>query len=153
MKKIMSAAMAAAMAMSLAACGGSASSSAAPAASGASADSITIGLLAPLSGDAAVYGLNGKQINVIEYDEKGDATEAVTAFTKMVDEGITGLIGDVTTTPTEAVVAESQDYNMPMITASATAEAVTYDAESDTLYANAFRACFIDPFQGTKMAD
>ena len=71
----------------------------------------------------------------------------------MVDEGITGLIGDVTTTPTEAVVAESQDYNMPMITASATAEAVTYDAESDTLYANAFRACFIDPFQGTKMAD
>ena len=147
MKKIMSAAMAAAMAMSLAACGGSASSSAAPAASGASADSITIGLLAPLSGDAAVYGqavrngamlyineinakggINGKQINVIEYDEKGDATEAVTAFTKMVDEGITGLIGDVTTTPTEAVVAESQDYNMPMITASATAEAVTYDA-------------------------
>lgn len=172
MKKIMSAAMAAAMAMSLVACGGSASSSAAPAASGASADSITIGLLAPLSGDAAVYGqavrngamlyineinakggINGKQINVIEYDEKGDATEAVTAFTKMVDEGITGLIGDVTTTPTEAVVAESQDYNMPMITASATAEAVTYDVESDTLYANAFRACFIDPFQGTKMAD
>lgn len=178
MKKIMSAAMAAAMAMSLAACGGSSSSSAATAASGAnsgaaaSGDSITIGLLAPLSGDAAAYGqavrngamlyinelnakggINGKQINVIEYDEKGDATEAVTAFTKMVDEGITGLIGDVTTTPTEAVVAESQDYNMPVITASATAEAVTYDAESDTLYANAFRACFIDPFQGTKMAD
>ena len=178
MKKIVSAAMAAAMAMSLAACGGN-SASTAPAASAnaasdaaASGDSITIGLLAPLSGDVASYGqavrngamlyineinakggINGKQINVIEYDEKGDATEAVTAFTKMVDEGITALIGDVTTTPTEAVVAESQEYNMPMITASATAEAVTYDAESDTQYTNVFRACFIDPFQGTKMAD
>lgn len=179
MKKIMSAALAATMAMSLAACGGSTSSSTAStagtneaASSAASGDSITIGLLAPLSGDVAVYGqavrngamlyideinaqggINGKQINVIEYDEKGDATEAVTAFTKMVDEGITALIGDVTTTPTEAVVAESQDYNMPMITASATAEAVTYDAESETLYSNVFRACFTDPFQGTKMAD
>ena len=178
MKKIVSAAMAAAMAMSLAACGGNSASTApaasANAASGAAAsgDSITIGLLAPLSGDVASYGqavrngamlyineinakggINGKQINVIEYDEKGDATEAVTAFTKMVDEGITALIGDVTTTPTEAVVAESQEYNMPMITASATAEAVTYDAESDTQYTNVFRACFIDPFQGTKMAD
>lgn len=179
MKKIVSAAMAAAMAMSLAACGGSSASSAPAASQGAAAsgaaasgDAITIGLLAPLSGDAAAYGqavrngamlyideinakggINGKQVNVIEYDEKGDATEAVTAFTKMIDEGITGLIGDVTTTPTEAVVAESQDYNMPVITASATAEAVTYDAESDTLYANTFRACFIDPFQGTKMAE
>ena len=48
---------------------------------------------------------------------------------------MTALIGDVTTTPTLAVVAESADYNMPMVTASATAEAVTYDAETDTVNA------------------
>ena len=71
----------------------------------------------------------------------------------MVDEGMTALIGDVTTTPTLAVVAESADYNMPMVTASATAEAVTYDAETDTVNANVFRATFTDPFQGIKMAD
>lgn len=169
-----------AAAAALTACGGSDSSStaAAPASSAAageaaaSGDAITIGVMGPLSGDASVYGnavvngamlylnkvnaeggINGKQLKVIKLDEKGDASEAVNCFNRMLDEGIVGLIGDVTTTPTEAVVAESQDYNMPMVTASATAEAVTYDAETDTVYTNVFRSTFIDPFQGVKMAD
>lgn len=168
-----------AAAAALTACGNSSSSSSVAAASdntsnenASSGDTITIGLMGPLSGDASVYGnavvngatlylnkvngeggINGKQINVITLDEKGDASEAVNCFNRMLDEGIVGLIGDVTTTPTEAVVAESQDYNMPMVTASATAEAVTYDAETDTVYANVFRSTFIDPFQGVKMAD
>ena len=128
--------------------------------------------MGPMTGDVSVYGLavinganlyldqvnanggiNGKMIESITMDEQGDATQAVQCFTKMVDEGIVGLIGDVTTTPTLAVAAESQDYNMPMVTASATAEAVTYDAETDTVYENVFRATFTDPFQGIKMAD
>ena len=58
-----------------------------------------------------------------------------------------------TTDPYNVVAAESADYNMPMVTASATAEAVTYDAETDTVNANVFRATFTDPFQGIKMAD
>ncbi len=144
------------------------------AASGAAAsgDTIKVGVLGPLSGDVSVYGqavvngatlylkqvnanggINGKQIEILTEDEQGDATQAVNCFTKMVDEGMTALIGDVTTTPTLAVVAESADYNMPMVTASATAEAVTYDAETDTVNANVFRATFTDPFQGIKMAD
>ena len=128
--------------------------------------------MGPLSGNVSVYGqavvngaalylkqvnanggINGKQIEILTEDEQGDATQAVNCFTKMVDEGMTALIGDVTTTPTLAVVAESADYNMPMVTASATAEAVTYDAETDTVNANVFRATFTDPFQGIKMAD
>mgnify|MGYP000059528221 FL=1 len=98
-------------------------------------------------------GVNGKQLEIITMDEQGDETQAVTCFTKMVDQGITALVGDVTTTPTLAVAAESADYNMPMVTASATAEAVTYDAETDTVNENVFRATFTDPFQGIKMAD
>jgi branched-chain amino acid transport system substrate-binding protein len=39
-----------------------------------------------------------------------------------------------------------------MVTASATAEAVTYDAETDTVNANVFRATFTDPFQGPVLA-
>ncbi len=135
-------------------------------------DGITIGLLGPKTGDVSVYGIsvmnganlyinevnaaggiNGKQLVVVEMDEQGDETQAVTCFTQMVDKGIVGLIGDVTTTPTLAVVAESQSYNMPMVTASATAASVTYDAETDTVYENVYRSTFIDPFQGTKMAD
>ena len=162
----------------LTACGSSSSSTAASAASGEASGSaeggatIKVGLLAPLTGDVSVYGIavangaalyikqvneaggiNGKQIDLIQMDEQGDATQAVTCFTQMVDQGITALIGDVTTTPTLAVVAESQAYNMPMVTASATAEAVTYDAETDTVYQNVFRTTFTDPFQGVKMAD
>ena len=164
-----------AAALALTACGGSSSSTAASTAgstAAASGDTIKVGVMGPMTGDVSVYGLavinganlyldqvnanggiNGKMIESITMDEQGDATQAVQCFTKMVDEGIVGLIGDVTTTPTLAVAAESQDYNMPMVTASATAEAVTYDAETDTVYENVFRATFTDPFQGIKMAD
>ena len=168
-----------AAALALTACGGSSSSTAASTAAStagstaaASGDTIKVGVMGPMTGDVSVYGLavtnganlyldqvnanggiNGKMIESITMDEQGDATQAVQCFTKMVDEGIVGLIGDVTTTPTLAVAAESQDYNMPMVTASATAEAVTYDAETDTVNENVFRACFTDPFQGVKMAD
>ena len=164
-----------AAALALTACGGS-SSTAAPAStaagSAASGDTIKVGVLGPMTGDVSVYGLavingatlyldqvnanggvNGKQLEIITMDEQGDATQAVTCFTKMCDQGITALVGDVTTTPTLAVAAESADYNMPMVTASATAEAVTYDAETDTVNGNVFRATFTDPFQGIKMAD
>ena len=162
----------------LSACGSSSSSTSTAAASGEASGSaeggatIKVGLLAPLTGDVSVYGIavangaalyikqvneaggiNGKQIELIQMDEQGDATQAVNCFTQMVDQGITALIGDVTTTPTLAVVAESQEYNMPMVSASATAEAVTYDAETDTVYQNVFRTTFTDPFQGVKMAD
>lgn len=138
---------------------------------GAAAETIKIGLLGPHTGDAAVYGLavrngaqlyidkvnaeggiNGKKIETVVYDQKGDSAEAVNAFTRMVDEGITALIGDVLTDNTIAVVGEAYPIGMPMITASATAAAVTYDAESNTVYTNVFRTCFIDPFQGEKMA-
>jgi branched-chain amino acid transport system substrate-binding protein len=101
----------------------------------------------------AAGGINGKKVEVIAYDNKADNAEAVNAFTRLVDEGITVLIGDVLTGNTIAVVGEAYPINMPMVTASATAEAVTYDADSDTVYSNVFRTCFIDPFQGEKMAE
>ena len=173
-RQFMAAAGVVAVASALTACGGSSASTAAPSAAGSTAGSaaasgstIKVGVMGPLTGDASVYGqavvngaslymkqvnadggVNGKQLEIITMDEQGDATQAVTCFTKMVDQGITALVGDVTTTPTLAVAAESADYNMPMVTASATAEAVTYDAETDTVNANVFRATFTDPFQG-----
>ncbi len=132
---------------------------------------IKVGILGPHTGEYAQYGLavlngaqlyinkvneaggiNGKKIEAVVYDQKGDSTEAITAFTRMVDEGITALLGDVLTGNTIAVVGEAYPINMPMITASATAAAVTYDDKSGTVYSNVFRTCFIDPFQGEKMA-
>ena len=104
----------------------------------------------------AAGGINGKQINIVQYDEEGDPVKAVTGYNSLVDSGVTAIIGDVTTAPTVAVVAESQADNMPMITASATAESVTCQMNDDgtvaSVYGNMFRSCFIDPFQGSKMA-
>jgi len=148
-----------------------ADATAADAAQAASGETIKVGILGPHTGDYAVYGLavkngaqlyidqvnaaggiNGKKIETVVYDNKGDSTEAITAFTRMVDDGITALIGDVLSGNTIAVVGEANPINMPMITASATAVGVTYNADTDTVYTNVFRSCFIDPFQGEKMA-
>lgn len=129
-------------------------------------DTIRIGGLAPLTGDASSYGvavnngiqmaiedinadggIGGKQIDYIYYDEKGDATEAVNAYNKLVqDDKVVAIIGDVTTKPTLAVAQQSQQDNIPIITASATAAEVTLTGP------NIFRACFTDPFQGELMA-
>lgn len=136
-----------------------------------SGEPINLGVLAPLTGDVAQYGIavnngvklyikqvnaaggvNGKQITLIPYDEEGDATNAITGYNSLVDQGVTAIIGSVTSTPTIAVVSEAFADNMPMITASATAAGVTYDEGSGTVYTNMFRSCFIDPFQGEKMA-
>lgn len=137
---------------------------AAPAADG---ETIKIGGLAPLTGDVSQYGtavdnavklavadinaaggVLGKQVEYICYDEKGDANEAVNAYNKLVnDDGVVALVGDVTSKPTEAVAQRALDDNLPMITASGTAEGITQGRP------NVFRACFIDPFQGTVLAN
>lgn len=145
-----------------AASGGAASS----AAGTASGDTIKIGGLAPLSGSVSVYGIatnngiqlavkaandaggiNGKKIEYISYDEKGDATEATNAYNKLVEnDKVVALVGDVTSTPTLAVAQAAAKDNLPMITATATAAGVTATG------ANVFRACVTDPFQGELMA-
>ena len=139
------------------------------------AGTIKVGVLAPLTGAVAEYGnavnngvvmyveelnanggINGKQIELVTYDEEGDAVKAVTGYGALVDQGVVAIIGDVTTGPTVAVVVESQADGTPMITASATAASVTCEIGADgavtRVYENMFRSCFIDPFQGEKMA-
>ena len=141
----------------------------------AASDTIKIGVLAPLTGGVAEYGnavnngvtmffeelnanggINGKQVELVVYDEEGDPVKAVTGYNYLLDEEVVAIIGDVTTAPTIAVVTESQEEGTPMITASATAAAVTCQMNDDgtvaAVYENMFRSCFIDPFQGNKMA-
>ena len=140
-----------------------------------SGNTLKVGVLAPLTGDVAEYGnavnnglclyveelnarggVNGKKIELITYDEEGDSVKAVTGYNSLVDQGVVAILGDVTTGPTIAVVTASQEDGMPMITASATAKAVTCELNADgsvaKVYENMFRSCFIDPFQGNKMA-
>ena len=129
-------------------------------------ETIKIGGIAPLTGAVANYGLlvqngvntyideinenggiDGKKVEIEWMDDTGDAVEATNAYNTLVSDGVAAIIGPVTTTPTLAVASLAAKDNMPMITASATAYAVT-DAGS-----NVFRACFLDPYQAGIMAE
>ena len=98
-------------------------------------------------------GINGKQIKVLEYDDKADGVESVNAFNLACDKGITAVIGSVLTGATIALADATYEVNMPQITASATAAGVTVIEDTNEIRTNVFRSCFIDPFQGEKMAD
>ena len=177
MKKFLALSMAAAMTLSLAACSGGTSGSTSGSSNGSTGsdgDTIKIGLIANTTGGNAQYGIavkngamlyvdnlneaggiNGKQVEVIAYDDKGDPTEAANAYNRMADEGVTAVIGAVLTGTTVAVADLAYNDNMPMITASATAPSVTLlepEDPSQGIRENVFRACFIDTFQGEKMA-
>jgi len=91
-------------------------------------------------------GLLGQQIVMDWRDDTHDAVEAVNAYNQLVGAGAKAIIGPVTTTPTLAVVPQSAADNMPEITPSATAYAVT-DAGK-----NMFRTCILDPYQAEIMA-
>jgi branched-chain amino acid transport system substrate-binding protein len=126
---------------------------------------IKLGVLAPLTGDVSVYGIAvnngiklameeinknggvlGQQIALETLDEKGDISEAVTAYNKLLTKDVVALLGDVTSKPSIAVAELAAKDKMPMLTPTGTAAAIT------TYGDNIFRTCFIDPFQGKIMA-
>ena len=101
----------------------------------------------------AAGGINGKKVVVKEYDDKGDGVEAVNAYNLAKENGITAVIGSVLTGATIGLADATYEDNIPQITASATATGVTVMEDTGEVRTNVFRACFIDPFQGQKMAD
>ena len=126
---------------------------------------VKIGGLAPLTGSLAIYGvtttngaelavkeinanggINGKQIDYIVLDTKGDATESVMAYNKLVDDKVAAIIGDITSKPTVAVAEIAAQDNMPMITPTGTQVDITEAGP------NVFRVCFTNPYQGTVLA-
>ena len=157
-KKMMSAALTAAMTVTmLAGCGGGETEK-------GSSDTIKIGGIGPVTGDAAIYGeavkngaelavkeineaggINGTQIEFNFQDDEADAEKAVNAYNTLKDWGMQALLGTVTSAPCVAVGEVAQADNMFLLTPSGTAvECVQYD--------NAFRVCFSDPMQGAESA-
>lgn len=130
------------------------------------AATIKIGGLGPLTGPLAIYGVTatngsklafeeinknggilGKQVEFVLFDEKGDSTEAVTAYNRLVDEGVVALVGDITSKPSLAVAEIAAQDNMPMITPTGTQFNITEAGP------NVFRVCFTDPYQGVILAN
>ena len=126
---------------------------------------IKIGGMGPLTGSAAMYGITiengaklafeeinknggvlGKKLEYISLDEKADPVEAVNAYNRLIDEGVSAIIGSVTSKPTLAIAELAAQDGIPMITPTGTQVNIT-DAGP-----NIFRVCFTDPYQGGTLA-
>lgn len=91
----------------------------------------------------AAGGLNGRMIELKEYDTKGDAKEATNAVTRLVtSDKVVAVLGEVASKLSLAGGPVCQENGIPMITPSSTNVRVTQTGDM------IFRVCFIDPFQG-----
>lgn len=135
----------------------------APAAS-AEGGSFKVGVIGPLTGPAAAYGIavqngvdlavkeineaggvNGATLEMNSQDDEHDPEKSVNAYNTLKDWNMQMLVGAVTSKPCIAVAAESANDNLFQITPSGSA--VECAAPE-----NVFRVCFADPAQGTASA-
>ena len=155
MKKIVSASAAAALVFGMVSCAKKSGMT--------SGDTIKIGGLAPLSGAVAVYGVEckngidlaveeinaaggiaGKKIDFICEDDEGMTDKTVNAFKKLLTKDkVSIVIGSLPSGCAKSTTTLAQARGVLQIAPAATAPDIT-DAGNFI-----FRACFIDPFQGT----
>lgn len=130
------------------------------------AEDVRIGLVTPLTGDIATFGestrnaaimwadevnakgglLGGKVVLYVE-DDRNIPAETANAVSKLINQNkVIAVVGSVASKCTLAGAPIAQTAKVPMISPTSTNEAVTKVGDF------IFRACFIDPFQGTVMA-
>jgi branched-chain amino acid transport system substrate-binding protein len=131
-------------------------------------DIVKIGLITPLTGDVKTFGessKNGFLIAIEDYSRKGkykiepviaddrnDPTEGTNAALKLITQDkVIGISGPLTSKVAIPVSEIANKNKVPMITGSATSTKVTVNDGKRKPYV--FRACFIDPFQGTIAAN
>lgn len=93
--------------------------------------------------------INGEtyKVELVEVDNKSDKTEAVTAAQSLVSAGVSAVIGSYGSGVSIAAGPIFADAKIPAVAPSATNPQVT---DGNDFY---FRVCFLDPFQGTVMAN
>ncbi|WP_313578680.1 ABC transporter substrate-binding protein [Lacrimispora sp.] len=87
------------------------------------------------------------KVELVEVDNKSDKTEAVNAAQKLVSEKVSAVLGSYGSGVSIAAGQIFADAKIPAIGASCTNPQVT---QGNDFY---FRVCFLDPFQGTVMAN
>lgn len=86
-----------------------------------------------------------------EYDNKSDSAEAVTIANVIAGEDAVGVIGPSTSGASAASYQVLDDAGKVVISPSATQNNITLKADGQP-YANVFRVCFEDSYQGAGMA-
>ena len=131
----------------------------------ASGDTITLGVIGPMTGSLAVYGThvsNGAELAVEQIneaggisvggktytltteskDDQGDSTECLKSMNALISDGIQLVIGSATSGCTSAITSVANSEGVCLITPSGTADSLT------TAMDYVFRTCFKDSFQG-----
>lgn len=112
--------------------------------SGGSAEYVKIGVLLPLSGATSYYGgvqldgiefcvdyinknggiksMGGAQIRLVTQDSAGDPETGVSAFEKLVEEGVVAVIGPYNSTVAAATAPLAIQYQVPYVIVNATSE-------------------------------
>ena len=133
---------------------------------GKKSDTIKLGWMGSLTGDQAAYGtcesqtlkmlveeknaaggILGKQIELICYDTKGDAQEAVNVAKRLcAQDKVCAIIGPNASGQCIAIQSVLDQYKVPDLSTVATNEKVT--VQDGKLKEYNFRVCFLDPQQG-----
>lgn len=97
-------------------------------------------------------GVLGKQLNFIIADNKSEPSEAANAVTKLITQDkVVAIVGAIASSNTLAGSTIAHDNKIPFVSPISTNPKVTF--ENGKVKDYGFRACFIDPFQGTVMAN
>ena len=134
---------------------------------GGGGDTIKVGEFASLTGKEATFGqsshngtqlavdeLNasggvlGKKVQLLTEDTQSKAGESQTVVNKLVSrDNVIAVLGEVASSRSMEAAPVCQSAKIPMISPSSTNPKVTETGDY------IFRVCFIDPFQGTVMAN
>jgi branched-chain amino acid transport system substrate-binding protein len=133
----------------------------------AGGDKIKVGEFASLTGSEATFGqsshngtrlavdelnaaggLLGKKIELLTEDNQSQAGQSATVVRKLISsDGVVAILGEVASSRSLEAAPICQQNKIPMISPSSTNPKVTEVGDF------IFRVCFIDPFQGTVMAN
>lgn len=129
------------------------------------AEEIKIGLVTPVTGDTATFGISvrnsvllwerevnarggilGRNVKIYVEDDKNVPSEAANAVLKLINQTkVLMILGPVTSKCTLAAAPIAQSSRIPLLTPTSTNAAVTPIGDY------IFRSCFIDPLQGQVM--
>ena len=133
----------------------------------AGGDGIVVGEFASLTGKEATFGTSshegtllavetlnaaggvlGKPINLLTEDNQSKAGETSNVVNKLIaKDGAVALLGEVASSRSLEAAPICQQNGVPMVSPASTNPKVTETGD------HIFRVCFIDPFQGTVMAN
>lgn len=101
----------------------------------------------------AAGGVLGKQIELVEYDYSSDETEAATLSTRLsTEDQVSVIVGPDVSGASLAALQQATQYNVPLISPSATLDSFTVDS-NDEVIDLAWRTAYPDSFQGKALAN